>query len=816
MEAFRLAVTGVEGVTSPGPVIPEDCAAPVRVLIDEVFVSEAVRPRVGFRHVGAFRGYYKNSPVTLNDLAEVPNLPTELEQPLCNESWGVQCELYAAQLPDEIDFDRPPRVKLYWYEGTNPWGYDNWRTNKLCKSAWLSRANGTDENTYIFRSSYLSPDQNVISPSTKPGSVVQYMLEAVYFQVGSTTPCTNTLEVSDWVTPEWYNPVDYNRDRGGNEHFSAYNILDTVAPHWAWINEANVYGGAVGSMKNKDKEFQYVEIAVPAEADISGWKINLLAPHLATGLVITNNLAIFGRNGLSGTKPGNHGQAANTVFRVIASEATRDYGYVEKAGGQLDGIWLIEEPCIEVTDAGCINGFYPVGIQLVRASGIVEHEVLLVGTDVWSDSSATLQAQHSPSNNVNFLNEVLHGNFFFAGYDDGGEPNSLGVHGGRGETSNAWNNVMIRTPGLINEGQNIDPDHPTPNGTSILVYCNLDTDFGHIRQTVGDLVCSNASTFVFIKKGGSGTNITYTVDRWYELGTVTTNGSPAVAAATGAPYEYVVNVGAGASNNVTVVASAALNAHLRELGLDERNRYTPAVVDWLEKGRTLRGPFANPDSDAIYLADFLNMSGTVSPQPLTLTEMYWLDMDPTIPYVGGGDNQSALALQGGMAKPPVPSEVIVDGYAGTSSVTNTKMGVFMAITNRVSGEAWTPYVLRGLQPGQTSEDYLGGGAVGWTSVTFKVTALVANGKTSEGVSSDWIPVRWFVFGADSFRPLDAAVDPGVSYIEVRDPHTPQSPAYWEGAKDWPDTPIFYRWAIDDRLKPVNVDMLKQDNFYSAP
>ena len=815
-KAFRLAVSGVTGVKSPGPVVPDAYDEPVRVLLDEIFVSEALRPRVGFRNVGAFRGYYKNSPATLNDLAVVPNLPTELEQPLCNESWGVQCEIYPAALPDEVDFDRPPRVRLYWYEGTYPWGFENWRTNRLCRSAWLSRASGADDDTYIFRSSYLSPEENVVMPSTKPGTVVQYMLEAVYFQVGSSIPCTNTLTQADWGRgPAWYNPLDLNRTRGNDEVFSAYNILDTVAPHWAWINEANIYGGAAGTMKNKDKNFQYVEIAVPAEADISGWKINLLAPHLATDVIITNNLATFGRNGVSGTKAGNHGQASNTVFRVIAAEATRDYGYVEQAGGQLDGIWSIEEPSVEVSDAGCINGFYPVGIQLVRASGIVEHEIVLVGTDVWSDSSETLQIQHSPSNNVNFLNALMNGKFFFAGYDDGGDPTSLGVYTARGETSNSWNNVMVRTPGLINEGQEIDPDHPTPNGSSIVVYCNLDTVRGHIRQTVGDLVCSNASTFVFIKKGGAGTNITYTVDRWYEIGSVTTNGAPAAAVATGVPYEYRVNVGAGASNNVTVVASAALNQKLRELGLGEDNRYAPAVVDWLEKGRTLRGPFANSDSDDIYLADYITMSGAVSPESLTLTQMYWLDMDPTIPYPGGRPDQSALALKGGMAAPPVPSEVLVPGYAGTSSVTNIKMGVYMAITNRVSGEAWTPDVLRGLEPGLTSQDYVENGSVGWTSVTFKVTALVANGKTSEGLEMDWIPVRWFVFGPNSFRPLDAAEDPGVSYIEVRDPHSPSSPAYWEGVKDWPDAPIFYRWAIDDRLKPVNVEMLKQDSFYTT-
>ena len=372
---------------------------------------------------------------------------------------------------------------------------------------------------------------------------------------------------------------------------------------------------------------------------------------------------------------------------------------------------------------------------------------------------------------------------------------------------------MIRTPGRINEGQQIDPDHPTPNGSSILVYCNLAADPGHISQTVGDFVNTNGNVILVIQKGlQKGTNITYRVDPWYALGTVTTNGKAAVATEVGTRV-YTVNVAANASNNVTVVAAARVSDELVALGLTDDNRYRPAVMDWLSKGTTLRGAFADPDADEVRLAQYISMSGHIVTN-LTLTEMYWLDMDPTV---------GNLALQAGLAEPPGPA--IVPGYAGSASVTNVKMGVFMMITNRTEdtgsphyGEAWSPYVLRGLEPGVTSWDYALEGEWSWTSVTFKVTGLLANGYTSESNQRNWLPLRWFVFHPDSFyQPGDAEGAPFTSKIEVADPYGTESPGYSAGWYDWVRehgyTPVFFSWSLDERLKPFNVEVLKKQNYY---
>ena len=802
--AFRLAVTGVKDVTDPhmSNALPKGYDQPYRVLIDEVLVSEAVRARVAFRHVGAFR----------NDLMGtgfVPDVPSEKEQPMCNESWGVECEVYAAQLPDEIDFSRNPRVRLWWYAGEYPWGFESWKTNKLAKSAWLARATGTN---LVYRSSYQTAQDAVIPMSTAPGSVVQYMLEVEYYQVGASNPLTNYLSAADWSTPAWYKPVDLNRDHGYSD-FSAYNILDTVAPHWAWINEVNIFGDYDYNYDNVDKNKQFVEIAVPAEADITGWKVTLLEPQTGTDSVITNVLGVFGAKELEPTKPGLRNMASNMVFRVLACESARSTKTLSYDDGTLDGVWSADYPTTIFTSAGEISAINPIGFQLIRASGILEHEIVTIGTNWWNDLEY-YRDQYHPSNTVNYLNKHMAGSSFdYVGDDDGGLANSLGVINERGRTTNVWTRAMHHTPGSINEGQNIDPDHPTPNGSSVLVYANLDMNTGHIYQTVGEGVNTNGSQIIVIPKGSErGTNITYRVDPWFVMGTVTTNGKETVARSLAEPRTYQVTVGVGASNNVTVVASAKLNDKLVDLGLVDDNKYKPAVVDWLVKGEDAYGnPWANYGDDEVRLADILRLDDTVVTN-MTLTQMYWLDMDPTV---------GNLALKAGISSPSLPK--VRENFSG-HTVTNIQLAVKMMITNRTEdvydtncyGKAWTPYVLRGLEPGSLSWDYSDNAEWGWTSVTFKVTGILWNGLTSESNPEQWIPLRWFVFKPDSFY------QPGeekafTSEIELIDPYGTETPGYGAGWYDWVrehgPTQIYYSWSLDTRLKPFGIEVLKKNNYY---
>ena len=834
-KAFRLAVVGVEGVTDSSGGgnggLPDDGRRPERVLLDELYVSEAVRARIGFKNVGCFKSNMAGTDM-------VPNVPSRREQPLCGEAWGVQCEIYGAQLASDIDFEHTPRVRLHWFDtgsgvvagGWSPWGYDNWKDQgSRHKSAWLVPATGVEEGRYVYRSSLLKSPESVISMSTHAPTYVQYMLEVVFYTKGSTVPVTNFLSRAEWGEngrgPEWYRPLDLNAQYGAaSGSFAAYNILDNVAPGWAWINEVNVFGLYDDALNNTDADCQFVEIAQPPEADLTGWSLRILEAQTGNDLVATNTLATFGPD-LDGTKDAKWiDPQANMVFRVIANRQAQTSGKLKRSDGTLDGIWKLEN--IDLTNMSgdptgdtTVNPTRPFGLQLVRSSGIVEHEIVAMGTNWWSDLSIIYQRMYGPTNAVDFLNmKNPDSRFFYVGMDDdGGETKSLGVFQNNGMT-NDWNNTMVKTPGRRNENQYIDPDHPVPSGESLLVYFTVSGD--NILQWDGESF-TNGLIMTLVEKGSKrGTNITYRVSPWYEVNLVTTNAVSAMGnlvqttPGNTQPRVYTLEgVGKGASNNVVVVAYAGPDSRLAaQYDVDEDNPYRPAIIDWLNGGTDLYGnPFADNVAGDIKLAEFRTMNNTFVTN-MTLTEMYWLDMDPTV---------GNLALLGGMAEAPTSRTVDIPGGG---SRTYLRMGVYMMITNGNEGASvpeyprgpndfgshWTPYALRGLEPGENSLGYEQE-EKDWNSVTFKLTGLLLNGKTNPKVVDYWMPLRWFVFREDSFTAE------GLSRIEIEDPHSPDSIGYNTGWGRWWEengfTDPVYFWSIDTRLQPIGIEPLKQENYY---
>ena len=813
--AFRLGVSGVPGVVKhPGSVVPEGYDSPVRVMIDEVSVCEAVYARMAFKNVGTIRN--RDTDEALNRATYVAGVPGKAWQPLCNEGWGVQCEVYAAQLANEIDTTIPPVVILHWFEGKEPWGFGQWKDKTKAEGHFSAALSVATDTNGVYRSSYVTSPEAVVPMSLLPGTVVQYMLEVRYRQASSGAVSTNFLTAVDWERPSWYRPLDLNAQLGGNapEKFSAYCILDTVAPGWAWINEVNIHGSYDADWNNSEANCQFVEIAVPVEADISSWRVELVSGNVQAGdgAIVTNTIAEFGTSELPGTKPGNIGEASNMVFRVVACPKALTSGTLKASDGTLDQIWEFREESEAFKANNEIFSTEPFGIRLVRPSGVVEHEVVCIGTNFYGRLPG-LEQYYSPTNAVEYYNRTMSGSaFFYAGEDcadrtSAGEFRSLSVLRSSGEDESCWTNAVKRTPGRINDGQEIDPDHPTPNGESIIIYCNLDTAFGHIRQIVGDLPETNTSQMVFIKRGSErGTNIVYTVDPWYQLASVRTNGHAAAFTELG-PCRYTATVGVGASNNVTVVAAAQIDERLqRDFGVTPDNAYTPAIMDWLAKGTDLYGRgWANPDSGEVKLADFIDAHDVVLTN-LNLTQMYWLDMDPT---VGG------LALKGYVSDGPwFPART---GDAG-QPLKNVGIEVFMQITNRETGAAWAPYALRGLEPGSNSIGYTNKTvASGWKSATFKMVGFLDNGHTGLHVRDYWVPLRWFVLTPESFAP-PGSPRPFTSRIEVKDPFSTESPAYDAGWYDWAQehgtgTGSFYFWCLDERIQLINVEVLKEDSTY---
>lgn len=825
-KAFRLAVAGVEGVVETadggGNGLPPGANdPPPRVLLDELYVCEAINAIMGFKNVGCFRH-------DMSGLGEVPNVPSAGEQPLCEEAWGVQCEIYGAQLASDIDFSHTPRVKLYWYEGIYPWGFENWRDSANAHSAWLSRAIETEEDRYVYRSSMRTSPDAIVPMSLTAPTYVQYMLEVVFYtKENPTVPMTNLLTVTDWQIPEWYKPLDLNAEYGQGGDFAAYNILDNIAPSWAWINEVNIFGD-FKNWANTDDNCQFVEIAHPPEADVSGWQVRLLEPHSEGNYVITNVLARFGSNGLAGTKQMSAEDAeVNMVFRVIGSPLSRSSGRLKKSEGTLDAVWSVDNPTLVFTSDGVVSYYDPVIFQLVRTSGIIEHEIIVEGTNYLE--SLEIESPDYIKEVRDFVTNLLvKSTIPIPGYDYGGPSNSLSViqnfgHNGMEEPENDWTMGVKMTPGHRNIGQVIDPNHPVPAGEEVLVYFTVTGD--HILQSLDGSNFTNGMFSAIVSKGNPvGTNVVYRVDPWYVLGSVRTGTvsliDQAVQTKATQPYEYTLSgVAKGTSNNVTVVAAAALNPKFgTDWGVPEDDPYRDAIIDWLERGTDLYGnPFGRIDSGEIKLANYRSWWTGQIVTNLTLREMYWLDMDPTI---------GNLSLIGGITVDPHGVEHVVSQTIGDSTVvmTNRRVNVYMMISNEnatVEAPAhprgindftthWTPYVLRGLEPGEHSQSYVASTG-DWNSVTFKITGMLMNGYTSFDNVDNKVPLRHFTLNEDSF-----GAD-GLSKIEVYDPYSSLSLGYNAGWKRWWDKngycPVVFFWMIDTRLPPIGVEQLNKESYY---
>lgn len=799
-KAFRIAVMGVEGVTSPMTGKPGyTYTSPTRVLLDELLVSEAVRARVGFKHVGAFRG-------DMDVTTIVPGADEEGQQPLCGEDFGIQCEIYKAQLPEEIDFEtRPPMVRMHWFEGENPWGYANWKDDANAKHGWLTLASDATPSNMVFRTVYPNKENEVVSPlqPTAPGTVVQYMLEVLYCQSNSTVYVTNRLEQSDWPNPAWYHPVNKNTDA---KAFSAYTILDSVAPHWAWINEVNIFGKWI-SWQNNEKDLQYVEIAAPAEADLSRWRLEAIEIDNMEGTMYTNRLATFGRDGLEAKKPNLIGMASNMVFRVIGSPKSQSSGKLKRSDGTLDGTWKVEGQTSALALDGTVDDITPIGFRLVRGSGIVEHEIVTIGTNYYT-APYLVEAYH-PTNTVNALKRITGEDYLYPGPDSGGEPNSLSVTNGNGLVEENWSNGIVKTPGRINEGQYIDPRHPTPNGSSVIVYANLDQTEGRIWQTVGRAVHTNLNQIIYIQKGDEfGTNITYYVEPWFEMGSVTTNGAPASWSETAEPRVYVATVGVNASNNVTVVASPKLREDI-DAKIDDAD-YREAIKDWLRRRTYMDGsPWDDQEGDDVYLADIQRHPSHTVVTNMSLTEMYWLDMNPTV-------SNQALEVDVVSFASKTRTYGDEDGWTREEPMENVRLSVFMAITNRTTGEAYAPYVIRGREPGSSSWEYENNARWAWSNATFKVEGFLNNGRTIYSADKCWVPLRWFVFHGDVFH-SSSFNDDFITEIELYDPYSKSSTGYAAGWYDWAlehgRSPIYFRWNLNTKLTPIGAQVMCPTNWY---
>ena len=800
-KAIRLVVKGVKDVQEtlapdarhPDPVYDP----PLRVAIDDICVWERQSQSVAFRklHVRPFR-----DATAIKGTDEVKDIDKMAEQPLVGESFGFQAEVEVLD-PDEVLVDDPAHpitVDLWYYPGDDVWGYENWKTNPAAvKVANLRPATDAD-GRFVFRStvdqsSSLCPPQFL--EDGEGYKIVQYHVVAHYYDTAKTA-ADHDLLPDEWSMPEWNSGFpDPNATRTG---FSAFTLLEEIAPGRAWINEVNYCEPS----QRASNASQWLELAVPSGVDMTGWTVT--AYDFNGNKVV--ELATLGLRGAAKSKTYRGSDpialASHYAFYTIKGPNT--------VLADADAVWPT------FSNTGIFDYTYPYAFELKRPTGVIEHRVVAQGWNQYKPGEQrpkTWWTDYEGTNLVEVMNRKHGGEWTWSAedfHDDAAANCGVSVVTNQGALHADWVSPLELTPGEINKGQYIAPDwFILPNGGYVKIYSSILGE--HMRQiiggetnTVGDMTISQ----------GSSTNIVFEVDRWWKLGTCTVTpddrtsmSDPRLDPVSGKNY-YTLSLNF-VSNSITVMAAADI-ADTVAAKLDPRYpEYTPAIMKWLEKGVTGGAdggehPFKNPNGPILPM-HYRGTDGSRSDE-MNLPDMYWLDVDPTSGdwelWGGMGDRPGSPGTLGQVDQPIYREKLLADG--STFIHTNHLTTVWLELRNDAEGLSYPPYRIQGLGNEQSDDPSFGGA---WTSGNFKVTMELRNGK----VDNIFQPMRYFVFDRNSFRPKDDSVSPYAARIEITDPFSDQSPASEWGWKPYSDCGVFTGWALDGRVTPGGVSTLKKDD-----
>ena len=753
-----------------------------RVFIDEVSASELIVPRLKFLDVRPFREH-----LGAEDICVITNIMTANQQPLIMESWGIQCRVEPQQMADELDVDSI-RVWMEVYRGEYPWGYVNWISNEVDNvTRFSSELVCVSRSNLVFRSYFTIPE-SIMKPETTPNTVYQYIVRATYNdKSGSGTEYPAELIAADWVKPEWYrgSSVGAGNNSGDPKQFSAYTILDSISPYRAWINELNL----CDAMDPKGLG-QFIELAVPQGANLKDWHIDFTDYNKQTATLVTFGVDAGVRNITS--KTGDRYGVDNTNFYTFVSVCSPTAAGDVKS--KSDGYWKGGDAMTTNTLVkGVFKYEYPYGLQLKRPSGIIEHEIVMQGTNIYA---GVWGHDYVGTNLLAKLTADVDdpGTWFYAGEDLADANTSLGVWRSHGEAADpsTWTNYMWCTPGEINKLkdntlQEIPPGYYLePYGGNVWIYSNL-LKPQYMKQFLGSRELKPSD--VIVVPVGTTTNITLLVTNWYQIAWCETN-HVRVLDAQGKVGSYTLNLDS-VSNRIDVVIDAVPQTALAETwGLTPENRYTPAVLAWLLKNYSGYGP------DDLSAAEVHTLS-LDKVCPLTLTEMYWLNIPPVHadPDEPGGSNIWFVASMGAPDSAHLQTiEPHVTTLPNGTIQSNVYVTVTMMITNTVTAAAEPPKLMNGVayNDGEGSQNYTGHPA--WTSVVFSVTGALQK----PDVKNKYFPLQQFVFTPESFGDPS---DPNRRFqtrIEVMDPFAPNSMGSYYGWSRYRDVySIWYRWSIKD-------------------
>ena len=354
---------------------------------------------------------------------------------------------------------------------------------------------------------------------------------------------------------------------------------------------------------------------------------------------------------------------------------------------------------------------------------------------------------------------------------------------------------MMFTPGRLNEGQTIPENwFLRPNGTNAWVYLAVKGD--HISQNVGG---NTDRSVMIVVPQGSQTNVTYSATPWYEVSYIDTDGDKVYHHT---PGEWVYSFTPTQQTSYVTAYEGPMEKLVTDFGLKESNPYTPAVINWLAENYPDKTP------EDINAAIYKGLAEDSAEQPLTLTEMYWLDIDPF-----GAERQWWLrgnfVQNHGGGTLTITNRTYTNLAGETIVHTNRILTAKLYISNAVDKVAYAPYRLQGLA-NEKSDEFYGS----WTSVTFQVTAMLL---TDMPRNKGFLTFRPFIFDENSFYPAGDEHEFEAT-IEILDPFSKLSPGYGYGWSDRPDLDkeggSLWRWEIGTtNTFPVQVERLKKESTY---
>jgi hypothetical protein len=399
----------------------------------------------------------------------------------------------------------PTNIRIYasWFVGTNTWGYTNWwsTTNSTIE---LTNSPGAPR---IFQ----TPD-NVVLPDGAVDDVVQFFVWGVHGGIDIGNGDRPILQdTNSFVNPPWYYPADLNavtpREPGlpalGGLGWSPYYYVYSCPPYSVWVNELMYY------FWGPDLDTEFIEIIGPAGASLGGWQLQMMSSQneVTKTSVITNGFVL--KNATNGWG-----------FLIWGDDAMSSYGDHILFPGWAVG-W----------DDMPLAG----GVRVVRSNGAWEDRV------AWHYGSESLVGQYG---------------YTYAGARDSEYTLSLrstSTNLGSRASDFTWG-IVEETPYAVNKFQRLYDISAVPIGF-YMIYSDIGP---HGTHSIGP----NAVESIEIAPGGS-TNIVYTADTWYRIGTMLTNGV-AVAQAPGLKVytQAFVNVQSAISNQVTFT-----NANWTQTGL---------------------------------------------------------------------------------------------------------------------------------------------------------------------------------------------------------------------------------------------------------